>query len=104
MPRSDKTGPQGKGPMTGRRMGTCASNTNQDSNPERGFGNGFGRGMKTFGGRGFGRSGGRGFGRGYANLEETKNSETEILTKEMDQLKKKLTLLESQLSKDQTKK
>ena len=39
MPRGDKTGPEGFGSMTGRRMGTCVGNANP------GFGTGFGRGM-----------------------------------------------------------
>ena len=52
MPTGDGTGPQGEGPMTGRRLGYCAGY----STP--GFMNqGFGRG-------GFGRGRGRGFGRG----------------------------------------
>ena len=41
MPGYDGTGPEGRGPMTGRGMGPCG----------RGFGRGFGRGR----GRGFGR-------------------------------------------------
>ncbi|MGE3063028.1 MAG: DUF5320 domain-containing protein [bacterium] len=48
MPRGDKTGPDGMGPMTGRAMGFC----NGFNTP--GFMRGFG----------FGRGGGRGFGRG----------------------------------------
>ena len=54
MPGGDRTGPAGRGPMTGRAAGYCSDY------PEPGFANpryGFGRGI----GRGFGR----GFGRGY---------------------------------------
>ena len=45
MPQGDKTGPQGQGPMTGRRMGLC------NGYPMPGFMNmgcrmGFGRGMR----------------------------------------------------------
>jgi len=47
MPQGDGTGPNGQGPLTGRRMGYCAGfNMPGFMNP--GFGRGFGRG------RGFG--------------------------------------------------
>ena len=39
MPRQDKTGPNGQGPMTGRGLGPCGRGL------RRGFGGGFGRGM-----------------------------------------------------------
>lgn len=54
MPNFDKTGPEGKGSMTGRGDGPC----NADS-PRRGVG-------RNVRGRGFGagRGAGRGFGRG----------------------------------------
>jgi hypothetical protein len=53
MPRGDRTGPFGQGPMTGRAMGYCA-----------GYGvPGFLNRWGGFGGRGMG--GGRGFGRGW---------------------------------------
>ena len=32
MPRGDKTGPEGFGSMTGRRMGTCVGNEQLGSN------------------------------------------------------------------------
>lgn len=55
MPRGDRTGPAGMGPMTGRAAGFCAGNA------ATGFANsGFGRG----GGMGRGRGG---FGRGFGN-------------------------------------
>lgn len=88
MPRLDGTGPNGQGPMTGRRMGNCNVNNNVNANlgdtgnqpaPVAGFGGagfcdgsrkrirgnsgGFGGGFGG-GGRGFGRGGGRGGGRG----------------------------------------
>ena len=76
MPGFDRTGPQGQGPMTGRRMGRCNPETQpKDSdtpanNAEEfkdkgwfGYGRGFGRGRGM--GRGFRHGfGGRGFGRG----------------------------------------
>jgi hypothetical protein len=52
MPRGDKTGPSGLGPMTGRAAGYCAGYSVPGfMNPTRRFGRGFGRGL----GRGFGR-------------------------------------------------
>jgi hypothetical protein len=62
MPRGDRTGPSGYGPMTGRAAGYCAGYSVPGfMNPTGGFGRGFGRGR----GRGFGRGWGRGFGRGW---------------------------------------
>jgi hypothetical protein len=76
MPGLDRTGPEGKGPRTGRQMGKCAPPGNQkergknDDNapvqepptmdPEEFEGKGFGR----LAGRGLGRGAGRGTGRG----------------------------------------
>lgn len=64
MPRGDGTGPEGRGPLTGRQMGYCAGNdqpgfTAQGGGFRRMFGGGgwFGRGR----GRGMGRGMGRGF-------------------------------------------
>ncbi|MFC1542227.1 DUF5320 domain-containing protein [Candidatus Latescibacterota bacterium] len=57
MPRGDRTGPNGMGPMTGRGAGFCAG----FSVP--GFMNPFGSQ-----GQGFARGGGRGFGRGFGNF------------------------------------
>ena len=54
MPGGDRTGPVGRGPMTGRRAGFCAGyQVPGYENPSYGFGRGFGGGL------------GRGFGRGY---------------------------------------
>ncbi|HHE38598.1 MAG TPA: hypothetical protein ENL20_08510 [Candidatus Cloacimonetes bacterium] len=64
MPRGDRTGPDGMGPMTGRGLGYCAG---YDS---PGFTRGLPRGGAGYGrgfGRGFGRGYGRGFGGGYRN-------------------------------------
>ena len=59
MPGGDRTGPLGRGPMTGRALGYCAGN-NRPGYANPGFGRGWGRGW----GRGFGR-GFRGRGRGF---------------------------------------
>lgn len=59
MPRGNRTGPAGEGPMTGRGAGFCAGySTPGFANPirGRGYGFGFGRGM------GYGFRGGRGGG------------------------------------------
>ncbi len=62
MPRGDRTGPWGSGPMTGRAAGYCAGYPVPGFvNPTPGFGRGWRRGL----GRGFGRGWGRGFGRGW---------------------------------------
>ena len=62
MPRGNRTGPNGMGPMTGRAAGFCAGHD------EAGFttapGGGFGRGRGHGGGRGFGNGFGAGRGRG----------------------------------------
>ena len=57
MPRGDRTGPGGAGPMTGRGAGYCAGYSVPGYvNPVGGYGRGWGRGR----GRGFGRGWGRG--------------------------------------------
>lgn len=57
MPNMDGTGPQGKGPRTGRGMGKCPPNQNETQTPvgrgQGGLGRGLGRGPGM--GRGFGR-------------------------------------------------
>ena len=62
MPRGDRTGPTGMGPMTGRAAGYCAGFGMPgygNPAPGRGLGMGYGRGRGFFG-RGFG-GGGRGW-------------------------------------------
>lgn len=69
MPNFDGTGPQGKGPMTGRGMGKCGQNKTDNSSTtpalSMGRGRGAGRGSGTGRGRGAGRgtNAGRGLGR-----------------------------------------
>jgi len=66
MPRGDRTGPDGMGPMTGRAAGFCVGNDRPGYMTPAGgrgyYGRGYGRGMGY--GRGFGR--GRGYGKGFA--------------------------------------
>ena len=82
MPGLDKTGPDGQGPMTGRKMGKCTnfgaaskdktkSDTQEtdDAKEEQGRRRfGWGRGIgRAGGGRGWGRGWGRGRGGGMGN-------------------------------------
>ena len=53
MPRGDKTGPRGQGPMTGRALGFCAGYDSPGFT--KGFGGGMGRGRGWGFGGGFGR-------------------------------------------------
>ncbi|PVX25499.1 MAG: hypothetical protein CW716_07835, partial [Candidatus Bathyarchaeum sp.] len=56
MPRGDKTGPCGAGPMTGRGAGYCAGyHVPGFMNPTGGYGQGRGRRRGRGWGRGFGR-------------------------------------------------
>lgn len=89
MPRVDRTGPNGQGPMTGRRMGYCTEN-NPDF-PANYRGSGLGRGMRA----GFGR----GFRRGFAPAETENYSQKADLKAELENLKAKMEFLESELKK-----
>ena len=86
MPRGDKTGPQGAGPMTGRRMGDCADAENTGS----GFG--FGRGFfsRTWGG-------GRGYGRGFGFFNR---NDDDVIQNEITTIKSRLSFLENLLHKN----
>ncbi len=83
MPRGDKTGPNGQGPMTGRQMGNCNPNA--------------GTGRRTFG---FGRrcGGGRGYRNGYGYAPISEASEKKALEAEVSMLKDQLAAMESKLS------
>ncbi len=85
MPGFNRTGPQGNGPMTGRRMGYCADNENQSG----GF---FGRGGRF--GMGRGSRGGFGMGR-RGNLDNNiiDSSEKSSLENEISTLKDQLSSL-----------
>ncbi|MFX1338384.1 MAG: DUF5320 domain-containing protein [Promethearchaeota archaeon] len=66
MPRGDRTGPAGFGPMTGRGLGYCAGydTPGYTKGPGMGMGRGWGRGIGYGRGPGWRRGWGRGFG-GY---------------------------------------
>jgi len=93
MPRGNKTGPNGMGPMTGRRMGLCVGNSNVEIERNQGVGNGFGRGV----GRGAGRGSGRNF--SYQGNQFQQNfSDKEDLENELRILREQISFLEKQLS------
>ncbi len=99
MPRRDKTGPMGAGPMTGRGFGSCAGNDAEDRGIGFGMGRGLGRGRR-FGrhcDRGFGRGAGRGFGRGYGMYSDTSKSQKEWLNERKSFLQSRLEAIEKQL-------
>ena len=57
MPKGDKTGPEGEGPMTGRQQGYCSGNDNPGyAVSGGGLGRGFGRGLGGGFRKGFGRN------------------------------------------------
>jgi hypothetical protein len=67
MPKRDRTGPLGEGPMTGRQAGPCAGNdVSIDARPGRGFDRRPFAGRRPGGRRGAGRRGRRGRNRFYA--------------------------------------
>ena len=85
MPRGDRTGPMGEGPMTGLKRGDCANGTTGF-----GMGRGFGRGF------GFGR--GRGFGWRWQD-ESNKATEEASLKSTIEVLKNQLKNFEGLLQK-----
>ncbi|MCK5450097.1 DUF5320 domain-containing protein [Candidatus Pacearchaeota archaeon] len=79
MPQGDKTGPTGQGPMTGRRMGSCAGN---DMPRSRNFGMG------------------RGLGRGFAwRARAMPQSQPTVITEEQEKqfLEQELTALKEEM-------
>ncbi len=103
MPRGDRRGPEGMGPMTGRGLGYC----NNYSTP--GFTKGVPRGGAGFAGFGYGRGHGRGMGggcgRGYRNFgyqnyafAQNNVDESKLIESEMEALKNQMSILEKRLS------
>jgi len=82
MPRGDKTGPNGQGMMTGRKMGYCAGYNVPGFMNGTGFGGGFGGGF------------GRGMGRGRRFMNNTNPVETQDLKAKIEELTKRLEELE----------
>ena len=96
MPRGDRTGPMGAGPMTGRAAGACAGSAAPGI---ASFGRGRGCGM------GFG-GGGRGFGRGLGRggvapragaVAPTGDQELAVLKQQSQQLKTDMELIQSRI-------
>jgi hypothetical protein len=98
MPRGDRTGPNGQGPMTGRRMGNCVGNNIPGLDSNTGGRAGFGRGMRNGFGRGFNQGFGRGMGRNFA-FENQNLSNKEVIESELNVLKSQMEYLESELKK-----
>lgn len=102
MPGLDRTGPEGQGSMTGRRMGVCNNNdhsgimTTRSNAGERGFQKGFARNRKM----GYGYRFGNRHGFQNQNIENTiEASDKTIIENEINILKNQLSLLEDKLSK-----
>ena len=100
MPRGDRTGPRGIGPMTGRRLGFCVGNDRPGFDIEsRNFGHGYGQGF----GHGNGWRGQMGYGQRYAHGrfsdEEVHGvSQKTLLENDVRILKEQLASIEKQLS------
>lgn len=94
MPRGDKTGPNGQGMMTGRKMGYCAGFNVPGFMNGAGFGGGFGGGF----GRGCGR-GRRFWGVNTVNFQQmpVQQNEKEMLKMESESLKARLEELTKRL-------
>lgn len=108
MPGGNKTGPEGIGSMTGRRMGYCVNNEHpgwdyQNSRRSEGF-------RRGRGGVGFRRGGGQGFqhrhrmgfsfgNRNFSNYSMENVSEKTLIENDIRILKDQLSGLEDQLGK-----
>jgi len=92
MPAANKMGPEGRGPLTGKRMGLCVGNKVSDSSFSGGFGRGFRRGNSG------------GFRRGFGNFNSPNfqtPTDREAITNEMNVLKEQLSFLEQKLAESQ---
>lgn len=97
MPRGDRTGPAGMGPMTGRAAGLCAGwgvPGYSNNAPGRGLGMGYGRGRR-FQGCGFGRGD---YGRGFFPYSFDSESEKRVLKNQADALQSELEFIKKRLS------
>ena len=102
MPGFNRTGPNGQGSMTGRRMGACAGNDYPENDMRPNWRRGLGRGFQ----KGFARNQGMGMGFGFRHGFRNQNfenipevSEKTIIENEINTLKNQLSLLEEKLSK-----
>ena len=99
MPRGDRTGPMGAGPMTGRAAGVCAGfAAPRIANFGRGRGCGMGFGRGGGGGRGFGRGLGRGWAASVAGaVAPTGDQELAVLKQQAQQLQTDLELIQGRI-------
>lgn len=105
MPRGDRTGPMGAGPMTGRAAGFC---TGSAAPGYANFGGGRGRGMGFDRGGGGGRGFGRGFGRGRIGpaapaVAHTGDQELAVLKQQAQQLQTDMELIQGRIHELETK-
>lgn len=105
MPRGDRTGPLGAGPMTGRAAGTCAGFA---APGYANFGGGRGRGMGYGrGGAGRGCAVGRGLGRGWIGaataVPPTGDQTLAVLKQQAQQLQVDMELIQSRIQELETK-
>ena len=106
MPRGDRRGPNGMGPMTGRAAGFCSGSGAPgfiNTGASGGYGLGAGRGFRGgFQGAGFGRGYGRGVGVGfqapYGAPVYSKETEKGYIENEVSFLKEQLKSLEGRLA------
>ena len=105
MPRGDRTGPMGAGPMTGRAAGVCAGFAAPGiANFGRGRGCGMGFGRGSGGGRGFGRGLGRGWAAPVAGaVAPTGDQELAVLKQQAQQLKADMDLIQGRIQELETK-
>lgn len=108
MPRGDRTGPQGAGPMTGRGAGTCAGAATPGY-AGGGYGRGGGRGGRgRGGGSGRGGRGGGGWGRcfpraGFGPVAPTPDQELNALKQRAEQLKADMECIEGRIQELEAK-
>ena len=101
MPRGDRTGPMGAGPMTGRAAGVCAGNA---APGYANVGGGRGRGMGFGSGGGFGRGFGRGRGAPVSGTAApTGDPELAVLKQQARQLQADMELIQSRIQELETK-
>lgn len=102
MPRGDKTGPRGMGPLTGRAAGFCAGNDRPGYAGDDTLGRGRGGQGRGFGrGRGMGQGGGYGRGRGgrfAGSADFAKPAVDNPLAEELARLRAQITALENRIS------
>jgi len=100
MPYGDKTGPEGRGPRTGRGLGYCSDRNAPgytSTEPRMGQGRGFGRGAGFRRGAGFGRGRGIGFGRRFRSDSTDSSSSSFSKEDEINWLESKKQAIEKRL-------